>query len=93
MFEDLNLEREIDITLLMYRNVESIYSIIDEAQPDFVFIWQLSYHCRHPYEYLETLIANIIGTATIIDVLRRLNRKCNLILITHPINVTKMWNG
>ena len=95
MFEDLNLEREIEHNIVDVRDVESIYSIIDEAQPDFVFHLAAQAIVSTSYEYpLETLSTNILGTATIIDVLRRLNRKCNLILITSDKcyeNVEWLW--
>ena len=47
MFEDLNLEREIEHNIVDVRDVESIYSIIDEAQLISFFIWQLKLSCRH----------------------------------------------
>ena len=74
------LEKDLRIDII---DSESIFSIINEIKPNFIFhlaaqpIVLDSYH--NP---LKTFNTNVIGTANILDALRRSNHKCTAIMVT-----------
>jgi len=83
MFEKLGLEKRIEHHFCDIRDLEKLSRIIEDAQPDFLFhlaaqpIVSRSY--THP---LETISTNVIGTANILECLRKLNNKITAVFIT-----------
>ncbi len=81
-FELLNLDIKNDIRLDIY-NSKKIADIINKIKPDFVFhlaaqpLVALSY--QNP---LETFQTNVIGTANLLDALRKLKNECIAVIIT-----------
>lgn len=71
-------DRRVDI-----RNKKAVYDLIREVSPDFVFHLAAQAILPESYESpLGTFETNIIGTANILDALRRLNRDCIAIMVT-----------
>ena len=83
MFNELKLENKIDHHIADVRDIETIDQIVTEFKPDFLFhlaaqpIVSLSYS-----DPLETISSNVMGTAHILEVLRKLKHKCNAVIIT-----------
>jgi CDP-glucose 4,6-dehydratase len=65
------------------KDAKKVYNIIHEAMPDFVFHLAAQPIVLESYEDpLYTFNTNTIGTANILDSLRRINNKCIAIMIT-----------
>jgi CDP-glucose 4,6-dehydratase len=95
MFEELALENKITHHMADIRDYEKMYSIIDDLRPDFIFhmaaqpIVSKSYH-----DPLETITSNVVGTANILEVLRKVNFDCKAIIVTSDKcydNVEWVW--
>ena len=95
MFEAIGLEKEIEHHFLDIRNYEDLYNIINLQKPDFVFhlaaqpIVSISYS-----DPLETITSNVIGTANLLESLRKSNHPCTAIIITSDKaydNVEQIW--
>ncbi len=95
MFEDLALEDKISHYIADVRDSERVYQIIEEYKPDFIFHLAAQPIVSVSYDQpLETIGTNVFGTAVVIDAVRRINRKCNLVLITSDKcyeNVEWLW--
>lgn len=83
MFETLALEQKIEHHICDIRNIEGVSRIIEEFNPDFVFhlaaqpIVSVSYSAP-----LDTIVTNVIGTAVLLEALRKWNQRCNAVIIT-----------
>jgi len=95
MFEELELESKIEHHIADVRDLETINSIISSFKPDFLFhlaaqpIVSLSYT-----DPLETISSNVMGTAHVLEVLRKLNHDCHAVIITSDKcyeNVEWVW--
>jgi len=95
MFTELNLESKIEHYIEDVRNLSKIKEIIDDFNPDFIFhlaaqaIVSISYE-----EPLDTIFANVLGTANILEALRLANVACTAIIITSDKayeNVEQVW--
>jgi CDP-glucose 4,6-dehydratase len=81
-FELLKLTLERDIRMDIYDS-EKVSGIVSEINPDYVFhlaaqpLVALSYH-----KPLETFQTNVIGTANLLDSLRKLENECIAVIIT-----------
>lgn len=65
------------------RNKESLEKAILSFEPDFIFHLAAQPLVRHSYEFpLETFEANINGTANLLNSVRKLSKKCTLVLVT-----------
>jgi len=65
------------------KNAEAIYSTLHEIQPDFIYHLAAQPIVLDSYEDpLNTFNTNTIGTANILDALRRINHKCTAVMIT-----------
>ncbi len=65
------------------RNREALKNAIIDFQPDFVFHLAAQPLVRLSYEIpSETFEVNAIGTANLLDAIRLLEKKCNVVLIT-----------
>ena len=95
MFEDLDLYDEIEHNVCDICDFDSVLSVIADFKPDFVFHLAAQSLVSRSYQSpLETINTNVIGTSVVIDCLRRLGRKCSLILITSDKcydNVEWLW--
>lgn len=95
MFEELGLAQRITHYQADVRNLNRVIEIIEEIQPDYVFhlaaqpIVSLSYA-----DPIETLSSNVMGTAHILEALRRYNKPCLAVIITSDKcydNVEWVW--
>ena len=95
MFEILNLNNQIENETVDIRNFKNFFKIIDKEKPDFIFHLAAQSIVSSSYEDpLETLTSNVNGTANLLEALRILNPKCNLVLITSDKsydNVEQVW--
>jgi len=83
MFRVLDLESKIKHNFAKVEDANAIDQIISEHTPDFVFhLAAQSIVARSYRSPLETFQTNIMGTATLLDALRKLNRQCTAVLIT-----------
>jgi len=65
------------------RDTEKVASLVKEIQPDFVFHLAAQALVRPSYENpLETMTTNAIGTANVLDALRKLDKKVVAVMIT-----------
>lgn len=65
------------------RNRESLHEAMTSFNPDFVFHLAAQPLVRLSYDIpAETFEVNAIGTANVLDGVRKLNKRCNVILIT-----------
>jgi CDP-glucose 4,6-dehydratase len=65
------------------KDSKKVYNTIHEAMPDFVFHLAAQPIVLESYkDPLNTFNTNAIGTANILDALRRTNKKCTVIIIT-----------
>lgn len=83
MFEVTGLEQDIEHKICDIRDFEKLSRIISETEPDFLFhlaaqpIVSISY--SNP---LDTISTNVIGTANVLESLRKLTSPCSAIIIT-----------
>ncbi len=95
IFEELKLENKIEHHFADVRNLEQISEIILSFEPDFVFHLAAQPIVLKSYsDPLETLSTNIMGTAHVLEVLRRLKNICHAVIITSDKcyeNVEWMW--
>lgn len=95
MYDDLKIKKKINHYTCDIRNLENLKSIILDEKPDFIFhlaaqpIVSISY--KKP---LETITANTLGTANLMEVLRNIESNIVLVLITSDKsydNVEWVW--
>ncbi|MDA0119789.1 CDP-glucose 4,6-dehydratase [Vibrio sp. T11.5] len=95
MFEELNLENNIEHHIADVRDLEKIREIILNFKPDFLFhlaaqpIVSLSYS-----DPLDTISSNVMGTANILEALRSVKHPCNAVIVTSDKcyeNVEWVW--
>ncbi|WP_087024101.1 CDP-glucose 4,6-dehydratase [Thaumasiovibrio subtropicus] len=95
MFEELGLEDRIEHHIEDVRNLAEIERIFTDFKPDFVFhlaaqpIVSLSYQ-----DPLDTISSNVMGTANVLDVLRRFAHPCHAVIVTSDKcyeNVEWVW--
>ena len=76
--ECIDQDHRIDV-----RDTESIFSIINEVKPHFIFHLAAQPIVLASYqEPLITFSTNTLGTAAILDALRRTNHKCTAVMVT-----------
>jgi CDP-glucose 4,6-dehydratase len=95
MFQRLELEKKITHHIADVRDINALSDIANDFEPDFLFhlaaqpIVSLSYN--NP---IETISTNIMGTANVLEVLRKLENKCYAVIITSDKcyeNVEWIW--
>ena len=77
------------------RDVNGIYDLVADIKPDYIFHLAAQALVRPSYENpIETMTTNAIGSASILDALRRLNRPVVALMITSDKaydNVEWLW--
>lgn len=95
MFVELGLTDKINHLMIDVRDYKKLNTAINNINPDFVFhlaaqpIVSLSYESP-----LDTISSNVLGTANVLEVLRKYNRKCAAVIITSDKcydNVEWVW--
>lgn len=83
LFEILKLGSRSQHTMADLRDFSTVLELIDSIKPDFIFhLAAQSIISKSFKDPLYTLTTNTIGTAHILEAVRRVNHPCNLVLIT-----------
>ncbi len=83
MFEILDMEKNIQHKVVDVRDVDALAQAIQGFEPDFVF--HLAAQAIVSTSYLDplgTISTNVMGTANVLDVIRRLSKPCVAVIIT-----------
>lgn len=95
IFEAIKLEGKIEHHMTDIRDLEAVTSIIEQTRPDFLFhlaaqpIVSVSYS-----DPIETISSNVMGTANVLEALKRINHTCVAVIITSDKcydNVEQVW--
>ncbi len=82
-FEVLELKKKIKSKFVDINNLEQTKKIINKFKPSFIFHLAAQALVRKSYkDPVNTIRTNAIGTLNILESVRSLNNKCNVILIT-----------
>jgi CDP-glucose 4,6-dehydratase len=83
MFDALALDSLCDSQLLDVRDYDALASAIDKADPDFIFHLAAQPLVRLSYEQpLETIQTNVLGTAHLLEAVRRRDKPCVVVVVT-----------
>lgn len=83
MFEALKLEKKINHNIFDINDSAKLHEIIEQSKPDYIFHLAAQAIVSRSYTNpLETITTNVMGTANILDTLRRLNYDCCVVIIT-----------
>jgi len=95
MFEELQLQSKIKHYEEDVRDLSTMVEIIAQEKPDFLFHLAAQPIVSTSYsEPIETISSNVMGTANILEALKRSNHKCTAIIITSDKaydNVEQVW--
>jgi len=83
MFEELRLSDSIDHHFCDIRNQSEFERIAQKFQPDYVFhlAAQPIVSCSYD-DPINTITTNVVGTAVILETLRKFNHSCSAVIIT-----------
>lgn len=83
LFRDLDLEQRMTHVIGDVRESEALLFSLDAAKPDYVFHLAAQSLVRYSYDHpVETIDTNVMGTAHVLDALRRLNRPVACVIVT-----------
>ena len=83
MFRQLALDETCESHEADIRDLDALTAALDRARPDFVFHLAAQSLVLTSYkDPLTTIQTNILGTANILEALRRLGRPCTVIIVT-----------
>jgi CDP-glucose 4,6-dehydratase len=95
MFEVLGLEQKIDHNIIDIRNFDEVSKIVSEFEPNFIFHLAAQPIVSSSYEDpLNTISTNVLGTAVLLEAVRKWNGFCNVVVITSDKcyeNVEWVW--
>lgn len=95
LFEDIGLATSIRHETGDVRDRDRLEAVIQSFRPDFIFHLAAQAIVSTSYENpLETIGVNVMGTATVMDVLRTMDRPCVAVIITSDKayeNVEWLW--
>ena len=95
MFESLGLATHVDHNLLDVRDYNGVHRAIERIQPDFIFHLAAQALVFDAYEDpISTFSTNVMGTANLLESLRRQAAPCSVVLITSDKcyeNVEWVW--
>lgn len=94
IFEVTNLKEKIIDLRINICSLKSLQNIIDNENPDFIFHLAAQPLVKESYvKPCDTFETNILGTANILEAVRKVNKKCILILITSDkCYLNKEWD-
>jgi CDP-glucose 4,6-dehydratase len=82
-YENLKLDKKIKSKLLDIRNSKKLNKHLELIKPDIVFHLAAQSLVKSSYiNPIETWTTNVIGTLNVIESVKRLNKKCIIIIIT-----------
>ncbi|HUL58999.1 MAG TPA: CDP-glucose 4,6-dehydratase [Anaeromyxobacteraceae bacterium] len=83
LFEAAGIGRACESILADIRDPERLRAAVRDARPDFVFHLAAQPLVRRSYEApVETVATNVLGTAHLLDALRRLSHPCATVVVT-----------
>jgi CDP-glucose 4,6-dehydratase len=83
LFEAAGVERRCRSVIADLRQAERLRAVVREVRPDFVFHLAAQPLVRASYEEpLETFAVNVLGTANLLEALRRETRPCAAVVVT-----------
>ena len=83
LFEQLRLKDRMEHHILDIRAADKLGQLVEATQPDVVFHLAAQALVRYSYAYpLETFMTNSMGTAHVLDALRRLDKPCEAVMVT-----------
>ena len=83
IFNTLNLTKGVKSKDLDIRNLKKLNKVINNFKPDFIFHLAAQSLVKKSYLYpVYTIETNSIGTLNILESLKSLKKKCNVVLIT-----------
>jgi CDP-glucose 4,6-dehydratase len=83
LFDQLELAHRLDHTIADVRDPASILALVERFRPEYVFHFAAQSLVRRSYrEPLLTWQTNVIGTANILEALRRVDWPCAAVLVT-----------
>jgi CDP-glucose 4,6-dehydratase len=83
MFEVLDLQSKLEYHEQNLLDAEATHRIIDTIRPDFVFHLAAQAIVGQSYQDpLDTFATNVMGTAHVLDSLRKINHPCTVVVIT-----------
>lgn len=95
MFEDLKLNDKITYYEQDIRDLDKVCTLFNEIKPDIVFHLAAQPIVSRSYrDPIETLSSNVMGTAHVLEALRRSSRPCYCVIITSDKcydNVEWVW--
>lgn len=95
LFEILNLENKIIHYFEDIKNLDKIIKILEKEKPEILFHLAAQSIVSKSYEHpIETITTNTLGTANILEAIRRLNKKIIVVIITSDKvydNVEWIW--
>lgn len=95
MFETLELSKRIHQKFGDIRDKESFSSYVNEIKPDFIFHLAAQAIVSTSYSQpFDTITANVVGTASVLDAVREIDYNCVVVLITSDKaydNVEWIW--
>ncbi|NQX96597.1 MAG: CDP-glucose 4,6-dehydratase [Flavobacteriales bacterium] len=95
MFDVLKLEGKIEHHIADVRDLPTIKDIIHTFKPDFLFHLAAQPIVSKSYsDPLDTISTNVMGTANVLETLRTLEHRCNVVIITSDKcyeNVEWVW--
>jgi CDP-glucose 4,6-dehydratase len=83
LFETAQLSQRIAHRFGDIRDIDTLHRVIAEFKPDFVFHLAAQAIVSTSYQKpLETITTNVVGTANVLEALRRVNHPCVAVVIT-----------
>jgi len=83
MFRALELEKSCESLERDVRDVDELTAALDHARPDFIFHLAAQSLVLTSYQDpLATIHTNVLGTANLLEALRRLGRPCVVVIVT-----------
>jgi len=95
MFEELQLGKEVKQYFENVKDKQKISEVLENEKPDFIFHLAAQAIVKASYDDpIDTLETNVIGTANVLDGVRKLKHKCIVVCITSDKcyeNVEWVW--
>lgn len=95
MYEALKLNEKVHQKFADVRDYESLKEYIEETKPDYIFHMAAQPIVSESYRApLDTISTNVMGTANLLEAVKTLNHRCNVLVITSDKcyeNVEWLW--
>ncbi len=83
LFEQLGLASRMEHHIADIRDATAMKALVEQVQPDVVFHLAAQPLVRYSYDHpLETFDTNVMGTANMLDAVRKIKKPCPVVLIT-----------